>query len=353
MADYVAAARRAAINAGIDPDVFVRQIRQESGFDPNIRSGAGATGIAQIMPDTARGWGVNPLDPIASLNAAAKHMRSYIDQFGSYRNALIAYNAGPGRVGKPLYDETRKYIDIILGGKEPAAPTSRPKRGGSTPIASAASQNTQTPYQVTTQLQPITLPERSKRPAVTAPALPSFAQGAAGALQVLQGSTGAPGAKARFNLDDALKALTPKTATLSSTRGQQGATPSAAGSKGSTAAPSSVKMPKGTAKFEGKTVAAWIAPILAYAREHGWKGQVNSGFRTYAEQKRIWDSGVRPAAKPGQSNHEGSDWPRGAVDVSDPATLNRILSNSPYAKKLVWAGDKDPVHFSHPHNGSY
>lgn len=109
----------------------------------------------------------------------------------------------------------------------------------------------------------------------------------------------------------------------------------------------------GTASFEGRKVAAWIAPILQYARSQGWKGQVNSGFRSFEEQTRIYNSGVRPAAKPGQSNHEGSDWPRGAVDVSDAAQLSAILRKSKFAKKLVWAGSKDPVHFSHPHGGSY
>lgn len=109
----------------------------------------------------------------------------------------------------------------------------------------------------------------------------------------------------------------------------------------------------GIANFEGTKVAAWIAPILKYARQKGWKGGVNSGFRSYQDQVRIYNSGVRPAARPGTSNHEGSDYPRGAVDVSNAEQLNQILQNSPYKNVLVWAGQKDPVHFSHPHNGSY
>lgn len=112
---------------------------------------------------------------------------------------------------------------------------------------------------------------------------------------------------------------------------------------------------KGTTKFQGKVVAGWIAPILQWARNHGWTGHVESGFRTYQEQKDIYNSGVRPAARPGFSNHEGSQFPRGAVDidrVSAPA-LARILRASPYRDTLVWAGAKDPVHFSHPHGGSY
>jgi hypothetical protein len=108
---------------------------------------------------------------------------------------------------------------------------------------------------------------------------------------------------------------------------------------------------KGTAMFEGHRVAAWIKPELEYARKHGWKGTINSGYRSYADQTRIYNSGVRPAARPGTSNHEGADYPRGAVDVSDAEQLSRILRAK--GSKLQWAGSKDPVHFSHPHGGSY
>lgn len=116
---------------------------------------------------------------------------------------------------------------------------------------------------------------------------------------------------------------------------------------------STPKMQSGVANFEGKKVAAWIAPALQYARRHGWKGTVNSGYRSFADQTRIYNSGARPAAKPGTSNHEGTQFPRGAVDVSDAQALARILARSPYGGRLKWAGAKDPVHFSHPHGGSY
>ena len=110
---------------------------------------------------------------------------------------------------------------------------------------------------------------------------------------------------------------------------------------------------RGVANFEGSPVAAWIKPILDYARQKGWKGGINSGYRSYADQTRIYNSGVRPAARPGTSNHEFTAFPGGAIDVSDAETLSNILRNSPYRDTLVWAGSKDPVHFSHPHNGSY
>lgn len=117
MPNYEQLARNAARAAGIPENLFVSQIRAESGFNPNAQSPAGAQGIAQIMPATAAGWGVNPMDPKAALNAAARAMAKYVNSYGSYRDALVAYNAGPGRVGKPLYDETRNYINKIMGGQ--------------------------------------------------------------------------------------------------------------------------------------------------------------------------------------------------------------------------------------------
>src|SRR5439155_26612583 len=111
---------------------------------------------------------------------------------------------------------------------------------------------------------------------------------------------------------------------------------------------------KGTvANFGGKPVAPWIAKELAWARANGWKGTVTSGYRSVAEQARIYNSGVRPAAKPGQSNHNFTAFPGGAVDVTNPAQLAQILARKPGGSKLVWAGAKDPVHFSNPHAGGY
>jgi len=105
----------------------------------------------------------------------------------------------------------------------------------------------------------------------------------------------------------------------------------------------------GVAEFDGKPVASWIKPLLEYARQKGWKGTVNSGYRSDAEQTRIYRSGVRPAAKPkalggGGSNHSLTSFLHGAVDVSDPETLNKILKAK--NSRLKWAGNADKVHFS-------
>lgn len=122
--DYRRTAAEMARRYGIDPNRFVRQIGAESGFNPRARSPVGATGIAQIMPATARGWGVDPNDPVASLNAAARAMSKYLRSYGGdWRKALAAYNAGPGAVAKyggvPPYRETQNYIKKILSGQDP------------------------------------------------------------------------------------------------------------------------------------------------------------------------------------------------------------------------------------------
>ena len=128
--DYRAYARQQAIEAGLDPDIFERQIDAESGFNPNVVSPAGAIGIAQIVPR----WhpDVDPWDPYASLAYAARLMRSYLDRYGSYALALAAYNAGPGAVdeygGMPPYDETQRYVRSILS--DGAAMVSAPAATG-------------------------------------------------------------------------------------------------------------------------------------------------------------------------------------------------------------------------------
>ncbi len=124
---YVTLARQFATDSGISPDIFVRQINQESGFNPNAVSWAGAVGIAQFLPSTAAGLGVNPYDATDALRGAARLMASYVQQYGGdYAKALAAYNAGQGTVQGAvnaggdnwqafLPAETQNYIRIILG----------------------------------------------------------------------------------------------------------------------------------------------------------------------------------------------------------------------------------------------
>jgi hypothetical protein len=129
-AAYVQLACSDAMKYGISPAIFARQIHQESGFNPNAISSAGAEGIAQFEPGTAASWGVsNPWDPVQALDGAAKMMSFYVHQYLTgtssaqsqliaYVKALVAYNAGPGAtslVGTTgLPAQTKQYINIIL-----------------------------------------------------------------------------------------------------------------------------------------------------------------------------------------------------------------------------------------------
>ncbi|MFN3274510.1 MAG: lytic transglycosylase domain-containing protein [Paracoccus sp. (in: a-proteobacteria)] len=118
--EYLPHARQAAQRHGIPEDLFLRLVQQESGWNPNARSHKGAMGLAQLMPGTAAKLGVNPNDPVQNLNGGARYLRMMYNQFGNWRLALAAYNAGPGAVQKyggiPPYRETRNYVRIVAGG---------------------------------------------------------------------------------------------------------------------------------------------------------------------------------------------------------------------------------------------
>ncbi|CUR62149.1 Lytic transglycosylase catalytic [metagenome] len=111
--------QQAASAHGLDPTLLAAVARQESGFDPQAVSPAGAQGLMQLMPGTAQGLGVtNPFDPAQAIGGAAQLLDSLLDRFGSTELALAAYNAGPGAVlrydGVPPYPETQAYVTSIM-----------------------------------------------------------------------------------------------------------------------------------------------------------------------------------------------------------------------------------------------
>ncbi len=116
---YLDMAKGAARKHGVPEDLFLRLIQQESGWNPRAKSHAGALGLAQLMPTTARRLGVDPLDPGQNLDGGARYLRQQYDRFRSWRLALAAYNAGPEAVekysGVPPFKETRGYVRAILG----------------------------------------------------------------------------------------------------------------------------------------------------------------------------------------------------------------------------------------------
>ena len=117
--DYRQAARDAASKYGIDPEMFLRLIQQESSFRPDVVSPKGAIGLGQLMPATAKELGVDPTDPMQNLEGAAKYLSQQLKRFGDPSLALAAYNAGPTRVAKlgrvPNIAETQNYVKTILG----------------------------------------------------------------------------------------------------------------------------------------------------------------------------------------------------------------------------------------------
>jgi hypothetical protein len=110
--------RRVAAEQGVDVRLVHAVIQVESAYQPRARSPKGAIGLMQVMPATARQYGVtNPYDPAANIEAGIRHLKSLLQRF-PLALALAAYNSGEASVerfrGIPPYPETRNYVSSIL-----------------------------------------------------------------------------------------------------------------------------------------------------------------------------------------------------------------------------------------------
>lgn len=102
---YGPVAVQAARDNGLDPALFVAQIGQESNFDPEARSGTGVRGIAQITQALAKELGIDRLNPVQAIQAAARYDAANLAKFGGDTNMMLAaYNAGPGAANEHGYD---------------------------------------------------------------------------------------------------------------------------------------------------------------------------------------------------------------------------------------------------------
>lgn len=106
-----------ACEQGIPTGLFDAMIIRESGYNPIATSTANAYGLAQLMPGTAVGLGVDRYDPLQNMRGGARYLRQQLDRFGQVHLALAAYNAGPGRIRNglvPRITETQAYVTNII-----------------------------------------------------------------------------------------------------------------------------------------------------------------------------------------------------------------------------------------------
>lgn len=189
---YLAAVRTASQKYGVPADLLAAQIGAESDWNPNAKSPAGAVGISQFMPGTAKGYGIDPSNPLQSIDAQGKMMSSLLKSYkGSVPLALAAYNAGAGAVAKaggkvPNIPETQQYIKRILATRSRYPGLAAADSGGGLTLPSGKTAQTVPPG--SPQPPPAAASDTSS--AKTAPASPILGLTPGGLLEAAQAHLG-------------------------------------------------------------------------------------------------------------------------------------------------------------------
>jgi len=122
---YLTIFKEASATFDVPLSLLLAVAQQESGFNPNAVSDAGALGIMQFEPATAKVYEINPLDPAQAIPAAAHYLRNLYDQFGNWAEALAGYNWGPTNLAEAIRQygsawinhaplQTQNYVTSIM-----------------------------------------------------------------------------------------------------------------------------------------------------------------------------------------------------------------------------------------------
>lgn len=130
--DALAAARK----HNVPPKLFLSLVHHESSWRPNAVSSAGAIGLAQLMPGTAEGLGVDPWNPRQNLDGGARYLSQQFRRFGNWKDALRAYNVGPGGASNP--QAGLEYAQSVLAGRKLYANARAAQQAARTPAAVGA-----------------------------------------------------------------------------------------------------------------------------------------------------------------------------------------------------------------------